>query len=459
MNILRYFFIALICSVAYGVVQCEQGISVYAAVDKHTLTLDEELSLRVTVAGVGFFPPQDLPEIKGFSVRQTGQYTSADFSRGRPIPYTVYEYLLIPYNEGSFTIPSIYINYKGYYYTSKPINVSVEGRVRPITPDSAPMIAVSESLSRFSGAPLFVTSSISTTHALYNQQLVYTYTIFTRVPLKRLPRIFFPEYEAFHREPLDYRKIYTTQINGVVYKAIEMKCALFPFMTDEQTVPGVAVICDNNCFSDQSIPSFSKTANSIRVNVSPLPLENKPLDFSGLIGSFDISADVDKTTVTLNDSLILTVHVKGQGNISAIPDCTAPLVDKLREYETVPFLNFDKRENKLSGEKLFKMVLVPTDIGKETIPSMGFSYFDEDKKTYVTKWTTPLTITITEEKKEVKPEDKTKRAGTGKKKFSLVLTTLFAPYLILGGALFFSIILAIVFVRRRRRRQSYRTQK
>jgi len=314
------------------------------------------------------------------------------------------------------------------------------------------MVAAPESVARFSGAPLFVTSTISRTNALYNQQLIYTYTIFTRVPLRRLPRIIFPEYEAFHREPLDYRKIYTTQINGTVYKAIEMKCALFPFMTDAQTVPGVAVVCDNNCFADDSIGSFSKTASSIRVNVSPLPLENKPLDFSGLIGSFDISAEVDTITVALNGSLILTVHVKGTGNISAIPDFTAPLVDKLREYETVPFLNFDKRTETLSGGKLFKMVLVPTDIGKETIPSMGFSYFDEAKKTYVTKWTDPITITITEEKKEVKPDDKKKNVGTGKKKFPLILNTLFVPYLILGGALLISVILGILFVRRRRRK-------
>ena len=74
-------------------------------------------------------------------------------------------------------------------------------------------------------------------------------------------------------------------------------------------------------------------------------------------------------------------------------------MDNLREFNSDSFMNYDKKESKIIGEKLFRFVLIPRDIGKDTIPEIGFSYFDEKEQKYLTKWTKPIEIKIIKKKK------------------------------------------------------------
>ncbi|MFC1546757.1 BatD family protein, partial [bacterium] len=309
----KFFSLCFVIAVTIPLVYSARGgLSVYSALDRDTISLNQEATLRLTVAGAGYFPPPELPEIPNFSIHKTGQYTKVDFTKFAPIPYTVFEYILIPKKKGSFKIPSIYVKYKGYYYFSKELTLNVVEKAEPVRDVRTELIKGTSYLSRFIEKPLFVTSKISTTKALYNQQLVYTYTIYTRVPLIRLPKEIFPDYEAFHREPLHYRRIYSVDIDGVYYKAIQRKCALFPYMTDDHKVDGITIRWDRSCFPKEVLENsdisehfktnkylYNKSRN-INVNVTHLPLKDKPLSFSGLIGVFDIIAETDKKTVALN---------------------------------------------------------------------------------------------------------------------------------------------------------------
>jgi len=284
--------------------------------------------------------------------------------------------------------------------------------------------------------PVFITSRVDKTKAYYNQQIIYTYTIFTRVSLKRLPKINFPDYEAFHREPLFYRKVYTTKIKGVPYKAIEFKCALFPFMTDDQVVEPFFVEVKKDCFPDyilneqeiknlfHSSSFYNIKSKPIKINIQSLPLNDKPLSFSGLVGKFEISSDIDKKDIILNDQVVLTVHVKGNGNLRSIPDIRMPIIDKLREYDSNIFLNYDKKEPMVSGEKLFRSVFVPRETGKDTIQSIGFSYFDEELGTYKTVWTDPIDINIYASEEEKNKEFEIEHKPGSKEK----LISLFVKY-------------------------------
>ncbi|MFC1485063.1 BatD family protein [bacterium] len=403
------------------------GITVYSDIDKNYVGLDESITLRLTIAGAGYFSTPKLPEIKSFFVIQTRQYTGIDFSQGRPVPYTVFEYLFNPYKKGKFVIPEIFVEYKGYYYSSDKYDVTVTDKVRRIKEAAVPFEQLVDTRG-LTADPIFIKSSISKNNVFYNEQIVYTYTIFTRVSLQRLPKIVFPEYEAFHKEPLYYRKEYLTKINGIQYRAFEFKTALFPFMTDDHVIPGVKMVCSKACFPQSVIQNtdvrnyfsggrstFTKKSKGLKVNISPLPLKDKPLSFSGLIGVFDIVAEVDKKEITMDDYLVLTVHVKGSGNIRSIPDIEAPLMDKLREYQSDSFMNYDKKKGKIIGEKLFRIVLLPRDLGRDEIPSIGFSYFDEEQGTYLTKWTEPIEIKIIKSKKKV-VKDKPEREGQKAKK-------------------------------------------
>jgi hypothetical protein len=420
-----FFLFTLIFLLAQSLCSLESILSVYAQVDKPVISLNEQAVLRFVIMGAGFFPIPELPKINGFFVHQSAQYTKADFSTGKPVPYTVYEYILSPLEKGKYVIPSIYISHKGISYSTKEIPVTVQEKALAIPVKEKEAESNLEKPPRealkFINNPVFVISEISQKNILYNQHVVYTYTFFTSVSMIRLPQVIFPEYEAFHREPLDYRRIYKTKIGDTLYLAVEFKCALFPFMTDEQTIPGVILKFSRNCFSNDIIRNsfvyrylenkdyFAIKSNDIKVNISPLPLEDKPLNFSGLIGEFEIKSEVDKDFLKEDDYLVLTVTIKGTGNIMSIPDVEAPLVDKLRDYQNDTFLNYDKRKDKVYGEKLFRIVYVPTAEGQDEIPPIGFSYFDEKENKYVTKWTDAIPITILEKESDIKLKKEIKR--------------------------------------------------
>ena len=181
-------------------------------------------------------------------------------------------------------------------------------------------------------------------------------------------------------------------------------------MTDNQTIPPIRMIVRPTDFSNAPFGSaFVKQSQAFTVNVQDLPL---PLSFSGLVGKFDVSSEVESKEFGVEDYVILTIRVKGNGNVRSIPHIKCPLMDNLREYNSDVFMNFDKKEAVTNGEKLFKFALLPREKGIETIPSVGFSYFDEDQGTYVTKWTDPIEIKIVkkakkDDAKEEKPKKKT----------------------------------------------------
>jgi hypothetical protein len=423
-----------------GSVVVEKGITVYSDVDKKNIGIDEQVTLRLTIAGSGFFPDPKLPEIKEFSVIKTRQFTGIDFTKGVPTPYTVFEYIFTPYQKGILTIPKIFVNYKGYYYSSQLYKIAVGDKLRDVQEDTIPF-EESRQIQEAKGDAIFIKSNISSNNIFYNQQIEYTYTIFTRVPIKKIPTVEIPEFEAFHLEPLYYRKEYTTNINDTRYRAFEFKFSLFPFMTDTQKIPALKMICSSDCFPADVIRNteigrylkgsgyFSKDSQSFNVAVLPLPLRDKPLSFSGLIGEFEITSEVDKKEIGIEDSLVLTVKVKGSGNVRSIPTIKCPLMDNLREYNSDSFMNYDKKETKIIGEKLFRFVLIPRDLGKDTVPSIGFSYFDEKKQQYLTKWSDSIEINIVKKTKE-SPDNKNGNTKNNKKYYFIGIGIL------LLGALF-----------------------
>lgn len=199
-------------------------------------------------------------------------------------------------------------------------------------------------------------------------------------------------------------KIFFTNINGIYYRGFEFKFVLFPFMTGEHIIPPIKLVCDKSIFLNLSglgiyfndNEYFIKQTKSFKVKVDEIPIKNKPLNFSGLIGNFEIIAEIENSSqIVLNENVNFIVKISGSENINSIPDITFPLVEKIKSnFNPKIFVNFDKKEPKIFGEKIFKFSLFPIKVGKDTIPSFIFSYFDEEEGKYLTKYTELIDINI-----------------------------------------------------------------
>jgi hypothetical protein len=125
-------------------------------------------------------------------------------------------------------------------------------------------------------------------------------------------------------------------------------------------------------------------SKSLQLTVRPLPQEEKPPDFSGLVGEFEMSSTLEPGELKTGESATLTVTIKGQGNVNRIPDLKISQPDHIKVYADKPILDSEQDSTGLKGTKTMKWALVPEIEGRLEIPSVSISYFDTKSQRYKT---------------------------------------------------------------------------
>jgi hypothetical protein len=169
--------------------------------------------------------------------------------------------------------------------------------------------------------------------------------------------------------------------------------------------PGAQFLDDSNLadlFNDPAFQGFfgGSTERDITVSSPPanftvleLPAEGKPKDFSGAVGKFTLSAELSEHQVTEGDPVTLRMRVSGEGNFDRVSSPTLGSVENWKTYQpTAKFTSADNTEYR--GDKTFDEPLVATAPGKQTLPSLSFSYFDPDAHRYETLHSAPLTVDV-----------------------------------------------------------------
>ena len=128
----------------------------------------------------------------------------------------------------------------------------------------------------------------------------------------------------------------------------------------------------------------------VQIEVSPLPKEGRPENFTGAIGKFKMAATVNPKKTGPGDPVTLRVVVSGQGNFEAMG---APVLTGDENWRTYP-PSEDFRPSdavNFSGEKVYEFMLVARSDQTQT-PGVTFNYFDPDTGKYETLTQAPLTV-------------------------------------------------------------------
>jgi hypothetical protein len=120
----------------------------------------------------------------------------------------------------------------------------------------------------------------------------------------------------------------------------------------------------------------------------------KPANFSGAVGHFSLSANVDKNAVKTNEAVTLKVKIAGKGNIKILPEPKVEIPPDFEVYEPKVSQNIQRKNGIISGNKTFEYVLIPRFAGLQSIKPVEFSYFDLGSKTYKTLKTPEITIDV-----------------------------------------------------------------
>ncbi|MEW6555793.1 MAG: BatD family protein [Elusimicrobiota bacterium] len=369
-------------------------INIQATVDRNTVNFGESITLQVTVAGdVANIPKPELPPLADFNVYSSGTSQNISFVNGRVSASITYNFILSPNRAGKFAIGPVKLTVSGKDYTTNPINIEVlSGQ------SQKPVDTQQFKLDDEKAQGLFVTAELDKRKCFVNEGITYTFRFFTSRNLFSNPEYNPPNFTGFIVEDLPPQRNYQTIINGKRYNVIEIKTKLFPTTSGKYALGSASLKASvqdftrdpfSGFFDDDFFRGFFGGGKSVvvqskplSVEVLPLPTENKPADFSGAVGAYNISASVDKKEIEANNPVTLTVTISGEGNIKSIPEPQFPSIIGVRKYDTISSVNISKANYKVTGSKVFKTVLVPDRAGNLIIPEVVFSYFNPEKKEY-----------------------------------------------------------------------------
>lgn len=395
-------------------------IEISTSVDRTVIGLNQNFTLTVEISGekansVG--DPQ-LPDISAFAIELGSSGTSQNIQiiNGRMSVSRSISFIYQATTLGKFTIAPAVIKLGGQEYRSRPIQIEIVQAAQPqpkAAPRQTPTSPLEPTPDQSMGENLFLKAFVNNKKRVYvNEPVILSYKIYTRLSVTQYGINKLPTTAGFWVEefPMDQQpRTYEELVDGKKYIVAEIKrMALFPTDAGSKNIGPMEIECDvrvqtrrrsifDSFFDD---PFFGRTVRQVvsskpvTIDVLPLPPEGKPDAFSGLVGQFDISANVDKPLVKTNEALSLNVKISGKGNIKMIPPPPIELPADFEKYEPKVSENISRTENGITGSKSYEYVLIPRYPGWQKIKSIMFSYFDVASGQYKIIRTPELNINV-----------------------------------------------------------------
>ncbi|NNE36509.1 MAG: protein BatD [Rhodothermales bacterium] len=194
--------------------------------------------------------------------------------------------------------------------------------------------------------------------------------------------------------------------NGVRYNVITLKrVAVFPTRTGELRVDALKIESEATSGSSIRDPFFSMRSRYQPVELSSRPVrivgkafpENAPPSFSGAVGSFRLSASLDRSTMEVGESVQLAIVVSGSGNIATLegPNVDTPGIFEV--YDPQVATDVSRTGSSVRGTKTFTYILVPRSNGTFEIPPIEFSFLNPRSGRYETLRSKTFSVTVTGE--------------------------------------------------------------
>jgi hypothetical protein len=377
--------------------------SFVATVDNNKVSENDRFELRFTFEGKNLnalknFNPPNLKEFRVLS--GPNQSTSMQIINGVSSSSLILSYILMPNTTGSYTIGSASIQYEEKTYTTDPIKVTiVKGSQKP-KDDSGKQISNEEIAKN-----LFIRATIDKGKVYLGEQVTVTYKLYTRLNIASQMSVDkLPQYQGFWAEELETaRNISFSRevVDGQQYNVGLLKrAALFPNQAGKLEVTPFELTIPiqvqkkknpNNVWDDffgdpfgrAEIVEYQAKSNILKVEVMPLPENNKPASFKGAVGKFDFSATLDKQKTKTNEPINLKFDISGTGNIKLLDLPPFELPNGFERYDPKVDEQIN-RAGKISGTKKAVYLLIPRVAGSREIPPIEFSYFDPEKRSYQT---------------------------------------------------------------------------
>lgn len=401
MKFKKFFILSILVFATQAMVA---QIEFTTAVSKSKLGVNQRFKIQFTVnkQGADNFEPPSFANFK--VVGGPSSSVNQSWINGKTSYSQSYIYIVEPTKVGEFTIGPAKIEYKDKSISSNPVKITVTKEVEiPKDPNNPQYVAQQN---------IHLVAEVSNMKPYVGEGIYVVYKLYVSENISvndwRVSES--PQYNGFWNQDIEVKEINVKKgtYNGESYRYIVLKKAVLIPQRDGKLIiepmkmdfsVGIPT-GKGDFFGNMITKNISYSAQSLvrNVKVKALPIEGKPIDFTGAVGEFDFKVATNKNVLKANDAAQIVVEVSGRGNLKLfeIPKITTPA-----ELEVYTPEHTEKVVTSLSGLRgsiSDTYTVVPQYKGKYKIPAVSFSYFSPKEKKYKTISIDPIIVDVLEGK-------------------------------------------------------------
>jgi len=382
---------------------CLLAQTLTTSVSTTKVALGEAFQLQFSLSGPG--KNFKLPPMSELDILE-GPYQSSSTSvnNGTITQSSSLTYVVSAKKEGKLTIGAATVISNGKTIQSNPVSIDVaKGANNAGTQNnnSGGQI-VTKPTSSDIGDNVFVRTNVSKSKAYVGEVIEVTFKVYTRLEMQMRNISKMPAYDGFFVQNIktnEQTKQTNETINGITYVVGEIyKTYVIPQHTGTLTIEPFEVECivrqkskrkPRDIFEQMMGVGYEEVVLPLKslpisIEAQALPEEGKPAGFSGAVGNFTYKAAMSKESVKADDAVNITLTLSGNGNIKLVEPPKVNLPEDFETYDAKISENISVTRGGINGTKTFDYLFIPRHEGDYTIEALNFSYFDPNKKVYVT---------------------------------------------------------------------------
>lgn len=334
-------------------------------------------------------------------------------SMTQSIKYTV-TYVLLPKAAGNVTIGAAEATVDGTTYRTSPLPIEV------VDEGNAPSEKRQDQSRRSGEQPagvqdqigkddILLRTIVSRTSVYKGEPLRVAFKLYERVNVAGYDDVKFPSFNGFWAQELnsDNPRRQRETYNGKVYETLVAKeYLLYPQQTGQLVIEpaeltAIAQVVVQSRNPDPffggghevyNVPRKVQTQR-VTIDVRELPA-GAPASFSGAVGNFTMDATLPSERFAVNSAATYTVKISGSGNLTFVQAPKLNLPASFEQYNVKTTESINASASGISGYRQFEYPFIARAEGAFDIAPVEFTYFNPERKQYVTLSSRSLSLEI-----------------------------------------------------------------
>ncbi len=317
-----------------------------------------------------------------------------------------YTFVLMPVEEGIFTIAPATISAGGKSYSTEPLKIEV---IREQGSSSSSPTGEKPSAEGSIGKDdVFIRLRLSDTDVYKGESIRASLVLYTRIDIANIESLEIPPFNDFWSQELSFDNAPSREeYNGRIYQTYKLaEYLLSPQRSGKLTIDPVkmeiiaqVVVQDSRSIDPifggrqiYNVPRSLSTAPTT-IDVKEFP-SGAPATFNGAVGSFTMKSTLPESSIMVNTAEQIEITISGSGNLKFITKPRLVMPESFEVYDAKVADNVKVSAAGTSGSITYTFPFVARSSGEFTIDPVAFTYFDPATAEYHTLATERFTLSV-----------------------------------------------------------------